>query len=344
MRWPAEWERQAAVLIAWPHKATDWAEHLAEVEGTYLALARAVLHFEPLLVCVADAEHADHVERQLASLDARFPWRTIEVPFDDTWLRDSGPISLTDATGRSLLLDFRFDGWGGKFEARKDDQLTHRLFAGGLFGKAHMQHLDWVLEGGAIESDGAGNVLSTWQCLSSRHPELSRAEIEYRLKNSLQADRILWLQHGHLEGDDTDAHIDTLARFAPDNSIVYQACDRPDDPHFAGLKQMAEELRVLQHSRGHDGQLTALPWPEAIHHEGRRLPASYANYLVINDAVLVPAYDDPADAEAARRIGTAHPGRHVVSIPCRPLIRQNGSLHCVTMQLPAAAIPEIQRG
>ncbi len=335
-RLPAEWEPQAAVLIAWPHGDTDWAERLASVETTYLALAAAVTRFQPLVVVVAD----DAVQQHAADLleQARVDpdrVRFVRLPYDDTWLRDSGPVTLKAADGTFQVTDFRFTGWGGKFGAEQDDALVAGLASAGVFGQATHKRIDWALEGGAIESDGAGSILTTWRCLVQRHPEQSREEMSAILRDSLHASRILWLDYGYLEGDDTDAHIDTLARFAPGDCIVFQACDEANDPHHDELQRMAGELGALRTAGGQPYRLHPLPWPRPILDGGRRLAASYANYLIINGAVLVPAYGDPADIEAARIIGTAHPGREVVQIPCRPLIWQNGSLHCITMQLPA---------
>ena len=337
-RWrlPAEWEPQAAVLIAWPHEGTDWAERLAEVETTYVALAAAVTRFQPLIVVAADTGVRAHAESLLrtASIDlARI--RFVELPYDDTWLRDSGPITLAAGDGRFQLADFRFTGWGGKFGAERDDALIAGLVREGVFGHAGHRRIDWALEGGGIESDGAGSVLTTWKCLSQRHPDQSRAAMDAILMDSLHASRVLWLDHGYLEGDDTDAHIDTLARFAPGERIVYQACGDASDKHHAELARMGEELAALRTADGRPYQLHPLPWAQPIIDEGRRLAASYANYLIVDGAVLVPAYGDAADDEAARIIGNAHPGRIVVQVPCRPLIWQNGSLHCITMQLPA---------
>jgi agmatine/peptidylarginine deiminase len=336
LRLPAEWEPQAAVLIAWPHAGTDWAERLDAVETTYLALAAAVTRFERLIVVVADAAVRERVEGLLAraGVDAARV-RLVELPYDDTWLRDSGPITLAAAGGGFQLTDFRFTGWGGKFGAAQDDALIAGLVEQGVFGRAAHRRIDWALEGGAIESDGAGSVLTTWRCLHQRHPEQSRQAMDDILREGLAAARILWLDHGYLEGDDTDAHIDTLARFAPGERIVYQACDDAADPHYAELALMGEELAALRTADGRPYQLFPLPWARPILDQGRRLAASYANYLVVNGAVLVPAYGDAADDEAARIIGQAHPGREVVQVPCRPLIWQNGSLHCITMQLPA---------
>ena len=335
LRLPAEWEPQAAVLIAWPHADTDWAERLAEVETTYVALAAAVTRFQRLIIVVPNGELRAHVEAQLrtASVDLA-KIRFVELPYDDTWLRDSGPITLKAGDDQFQLTDFRFTGWGGKFGAEQDDALIAGLVEAGVFGQAAHRRIDWALEGGGIESDGEGTVLTTWRCLVQRHPEQSREEMSSTLRDSLHASRVLWLDYGYLEGDDTDAHIDTLARFAPGERIVFQSCDDPSDPHHDELQRMGNELSALRTADDQPYQLYPLPWAKPILDQGRRLAASYANYLIVNGAVLVPAYGDKADNEAARIIGTAHPGREVVQVPCRPLIWQNGSLHCITMQLP----------
>jgi len=337
LRLPAEWEPQAAVLIAWPHADTDWAERLASVETTYVALAAAVTRFQKLVVVVPDDALREHVSALLkaSGVDLVVRVQFVSLPYDDTWLRDSGPITLKAADASFQLTDFRFTGWGGKFDAEQDDALVAGLAQAGVFGHAVHKRVDWALEGGGIESDGAGTVLTTWRCLVQRHPEQSREEMSAILRHSLHASRVLWLDSGYLEGDDTDAHIDTLARFAPGNRIVFQACDDATDPHHDELQRMSTELAALHTVDGQPYQLHPLPWPKPILDRGRRLAASYANYLIVNGAVLVPAYDDPADDEAARIIGRAHPGREVVQVPCRPLIWQNGSLHCITMQLPA---------
>lgn len=372
-RFPAEWEPQSAVLIAWPHAGTDWAARLDAVESTYVALVAAIVRFQRALICVADTDLRVRAERLLheAGVDTGRV-RFFEVEYDDTWLRDSGPITLLseighpattpthrvrhmsglDAAGstpaaahpcaansaqtacRFRLLDFHFTAWGGKFEAGRDDQLVGRLFAAGLFAKAEHQRIDFALEGGGIETDGAGTLLSTWHCLHERHPGKRREEITRVLEHALWQQRTLWLDHGYLEGDDTDAHIDTLARFAPDDAIVFQACDDPADSHYAELQAMAAELAALRTTDGRPYRLFPLPWARPILDEGRRLAASYANFLIINGAVLMPAYGDAADARAAAVLAGAFPGREIVQIPCRPLIWQNGSLHCITMQLP----------
>lgn len=338
-RLPAEWEPQSAVLVAWPHAGTDWPERLDAVESTYVALVGALARHGRVLVCVADAGLREQARTKLVAAGVDLGRvRFIEIAYDDTWLRDTGPISLV-GPGGCVLNDFRFTGWGGKFEASRDDALVEGLVERGLFvAGARHRRIDFALEGGAIESDGTGTILSTWKCLHLRHPARTRADIDAVFADTLGATRVLWLDSGHLEGDDTDAHIDTLARFAPSDTIVHQACDDVADSHHAELARMAHEIAALRTADGRAYRTIALPWPRPIVDDGRRLAASYANYLITDRAVLVPAYGDAADAEAARLIGLAHPGRVVEPIPCRPLIWQNGSLHCVTMQLPAGVL------
>ena len=343
VRFPAEWEPQAAVLIAWPNADTDWAERLADVEGTYIALAAAITRFQPLIICVADDDVEAYADARLRSNRIDMDRvRFVTVAYDDTWLRDSGPITLIERGARAgnafKLLDFRFTGWGGKFGASNDDRLIERLDQQKLFLDNSRQAIDFALEGGAIETDGDGTLLTTWKCLHERHPQASREQLTAKLAGWLHQDRVLWLDHGALEGDDTDAHIDTLARFAAVDAIVFQACDDPADSHHAGLHAMGEEIAALRTRDGLPYRLFPLPWAKPILDNGRRLAASYANFLIINDAILMPAYGDPADAEAAAVLANAFPDREIVHVPCRPLIWQNGSLHCITMQLPEGLV------
>ena len=337
-RFPAEWEPQSAILLAWPHAGTDWAERLGEVEDSYVELVAAIARFQPAIVCVADADVEAYARARLAS--ARIDMgrvRFVEVEYDDTWLRDTGPITLRDAGGFRML-DFRFTGWGGKFGAERDDRLVGQLQEAGIFSNNSIQAIDFALEGGAIETDGAGTLLSTLHCLRERHPGLSREDLESRLGGWLHQDRFLWLERGYLEGDDTDAHIDTLARFATPDTIVYQSCDDPGDSHHAELQAMAAELAAMRTREGAPYRLFPLPWPAPVRDGERRLPASYANFLILNGAVLMPAYDDPADARAAQVLAVAFPNREIVQVPCRPFVWQNGSLHCLTMQMPEGSV------
>lgn len=340
LRFPAEWEPQSAILIAWPNEDTDWAERLGEVEDTYIALVAAITRFQPVVICVPDEDIQSYAYVRLASnrIDMTRV-RFVEAAYDDTWLRDSGPISLRRGDAAFLLNDFRFTGWGGKFDASQDDLLVGHLHAAGVFADdAGRREIDFALEGGAIETDGAGTLLTTWRCLHERHPDASRETLTAKLSDWLAQDRVLWLDHGYLEGDDTDAHIDTLARFAPDDAIVFQACDDVTDPHHAELQAMADEIAALRTRDDAPYRLFPLPWAQPVLDNGRRLAASYANYLILNGAVLMPAYGDPADDAAAAVLAQAHPGREIVQVPCRPLIWQNGSLHCITMQLPAGLL------
>ena len=343
VRFPAEWEPQAAVLIAWPNADTDWAERLAGVEDTYIALVAAITRFQRVLICVADDDVETYAEMRLRSNRVDMDRvRFVTVPYDDTWLRDSGPISLR-AGDNFRLLDFRFTGWGGKFDASDDDQLVQRLTDARVFTTQARDTIDFALEGGAIDTDGDGTLLTTWQCLHERHPDASREELTRKLAGWLRQDRVLWLDHGALEGDDTDAHIDTLARFAARDAIVFQACDDPTDSHYADLKAMGDEIAALRTKGGQPYRLFPLPWARPvvdIAEDGtqRRLAASYANFLIVNDAVLMPAYGDEADDAAAAVLADAFPDREIVQVPCRPLIWQNGSLHCITMQLPEGLV------
>ena len=339
-RWPAEFEPQDGVLVAWPHEGTDWAPILGAVERSYVALVEAIARHERCVVCVASPALEQRAHRLLVDAGANLDRIAfVHVEYDDTWLRDSGPVTLA-AGDRYRMLDFRFTGWGGKFGAERDDRLVEQLFERGVFRNAERRRVDFALEGGGIESDGEGTVLSTTRCLKQRHPHLGRHELEQHLSLHLGAARVHLLEYGALEGDDTDAHIDTLARYVAPDHLVYQACDDAGDAHFAELREMARELALLKRADGSLYRITPLPWPAPIHDdEGRRLAASYANFLVVNGAVLVPAYGDArADAAAAEVLQHAFPGRYVVPVPCRPLIEQNGSLHCVTMQVPRGAL------
>ena len=343
LRFPAEWEPQAAILIAWPNADTDWAERLAGVEETYIALVAAITRFQRVVICVADDDVETYAEMRLRSNRVDMDRvRFVTVPYDDTWLRDSGPISLHDGDDFRLL-DFRFTGWGGKFDASDDDQLVQRLADAQVFNTQARDIIDFALEGGAIDTDGDGTLLTTWQCLHERHPDASREELTSKLCGWLRQDRVLWLDHGALEGDDTDAHIDTLARFAARDAIVFQGCDDPTDSHYADLKAMADEIAALRTKDGQPYRLYPLPWAKPVldvTSDGtqRRLAASYANFLIINGAVMMPAYGDEADDVAAAVLADAFPDREIVQVPCRPLIWQNGSLHCITMQLPEGLV------
>ena len=311
-RLPAEWEPQECVQLTWPHAGTDWAPMLEEITATYKDMAREIKKREGLLI--------------------------VGEPTNDTWARDHGFISLVNDQGQRRLLDYQFNGWGEKFPAELDNAINHRLYDEGRIKGEYIDCLDFVLEGGSIESDGKGTIFTTSGCLMAPHRNqpLTKEEIESRLLRDLHARRILWIDHGNLTGDDTDGHIDTLVRICPDDTLLYMGCEDPQDEQYEALQRMEEQLRTFRTLEGKPYRLIKLPMPRPIVFEGDRLPATYANFLVINGAVLCPTYDQPdLDAEALQLIGEAFPGREIVGIDCRSIIKQHGSLHCCTMQYPS---------
>lgn len=337
-RLPAEWEEQDGVLLAWPHEETDWRFCLGEVEPVFLAIVDAVSRFERVVLVAPEREKME-ITLHRAGIDVE-QIDIFEIDCNDTWSRDFGPITVLDGE-TPRLLDFGFNGWGLKFPADLDNMLTRRLHSSGAFGATPLETVGLILEGGSIESDGRGTILTTTECLlgPNRNPHLSRSEIENLLGTHLGASCILWLHNGFLEGDDTDSHIDTLARLCPDDTILYVSCANGKEPHFQSLQAMENELKNFRTRDGHRFRLLPLPWPSPCHDgNGNRLPATYANYLVINGAVLVPTYRDRNDAAALAVIGEAFPDRQVIGIDCLPLIQQHGSLHCVTMQIPKGVV------
>ncbi len=336
---PAEWSPQAAVQITWPHPDTDWAPRLAGVLEVFSRIVVETSRHEDVLVACHNSQVLAGCRRQLEKDGADMARCHLHVvPSNDSWTRDFGPITVRHPDGRRKLLDFGFNAWGLKFPADLDNQITRRLHALGAYGPLPLGIQGMILEGGSIDSDGSGTILTTSACLLSpnRNPQWSREEITGQLCELLGAERIFWLQSGYLEGDDTDAHIDTLARFCSTGTIAYQSCDDPVDTHFAPLQQMAAELASFSQEDGQPYHLIPLPWPQArFDSTGTRLPLSYANFLILNNAVLLPGYEDPMDAVAAERLAGAFPGREIVIVPCLELVHQHGSLHCVTMQIPA---------
>lgn len=343
---PAEWERQSGVQLTWPHRLTDWLPILTEITACYVEMAIEIARREPLLVVAQYPEEARQAieEKAPSEVSARISY--VECATNDTWARDHGFLTLTDRIGSYCMLDFCFNGWGNKFEAALDNAINAHIYPSffklplfqDAFQITYENCLDFVLEGGAIESDGKGTIITTSSCLLAPHRNqpLTREQIEEQLKQRLQAERIVWIDHGHLIGDDTDGHIDTLVRVAPDDTLLYiGAGDDPSDPQYEELMRMEEQLRSLRTAEGKPYRLLKLPLPRPIVREGERLPATYANFLVINGAVLLPTYGQPdLDAEAARVVAEAYPEREIVPIDCRSVIVQHGSLHCCTMQFP----------
>ena len=338
---PSEWYPQSGVQLTWPHAGTDWRDMLPEVTACYLRMAYEIASREPLLIVTPERAKVEALLKEKFPSHVLEQIRWAECPTDDTWARDHGFITLVREDGPELL-DFRFNGWGEKFPAEKDNRINRCLMEQGVLKGAYADHLDFVLEGGAIESDGHGTVLTTSGCLLAPHRNegLNRADIEERLKAFFHAERVLWLDHGYLAGDDTDGHIDTLARFCPEQTIAYVKCEDRTDEHYEELARMEEQLRTFRTLQDEPYRLIPLPMPQAIYDEdGQRLPATYANFLAINGAVLMATYGQAANDELARRaLLKAFPQHEIVGIDCRPLIRQHGSLHCCTMQFPASVL------
>ena len=330
-RLPAEWEPQRLVQFTFPHRQGDWAYMYEEVVDCFVHLINTTAHYVPVLVvCESAKDMADYftAETKHAILFA-------QQPSNDTWARDHGAITVLE-DGEPLLLDFTFNGWGQKFDAGLDNIISLGLHAQGIF-RDDLQTLPFVLEGGALESDGQGTLLTTSECLLSpyRNPKMDKQQIEDYLKEVFGLQQVLWLDHGYLSGDDTDSHIDTLARLCDEQTIAYVKCDDPEDEHYEALKEMEAQLQTFRTLKNEPYKLVALPWPDACHdEEGQRLPATYANFLITNGAVLVPTYGVKQDDKALAVLRTCFPDREVVGVNCRPLIDQHGSLHCVTMQYP----------
>ncbi len=340
-RLPAEWEPQDAVLLTWPHKNTAWNWILEDVTELYEALATVIVDYADVIIALP-AEMIDEVYGRLESMGAPMEYIYLyPCDSDDTWARDHGPLTVETAAGFKLL-DFQFNGWGDKFPHQKDNQITQQLFSQNAFPHAHIELQDWVLEGGSIETDGQGTLLTTSSCLlnKNRNPNLTKNDIEDRLRTAFGVRKINWLDYGYLAGDDTDSHIDTLVRLCPDNTIVYTACDDEQDEHYAELKKMEAQLKTFTNSDGEPYRLLPLPWsgPVLGRDNDERLPSTYANFLVINEAVLVPIYELPMDEDALEVISQAFPGFEILGIPCNALIEQGGSLHCITMQIPEGVL------
>ncbi len=335
---PAEWHQQSGIQLTWPHEETDWAYMLGEVEECFVALAREIASRESLIIATP---HVEQVSSRLKAEGINMDnVKLYDCPTNDTWARDHGAITMIEE-GQPVLLDFTFNGWGLKFASDKDNQITRRLVEAGALCGRYSNHLGFVLEGGSIESDGAGTLLTTSECLLSpnRNAQMNRQDIEDYLKRTFRVQQVLWLDHGYLAGDDTDSHVDTLARLCPGDTIVYVECNDREDEHYEALQAMKRELQEFRTLNGEPYRLLALPMADCIVEDGERLPATYANFLIMNDAVLYPTYAQPAnDRRAAEVLQEAFPGREIVGVDCRALIKQHGSLHCVTMQYPVGVL------
>ena len=335
IRFPAEWEKQSAVLIAWPHKTGDFSQRLEAVEKTYQTIADTISGFQRLVIVCRDYSHQQHIQGLLNNIrHIDF----VQAKVNDIWVRDTVFLTV-EKDGQAQLLNFRFNGWGEKYPHEDDNALNATLLNNQPFRGMDCVDVDFILEGGSVESDGVDTIMTTRQCLlnPNRNKGLTQQEIELQLFTSFGAKRVLWLDQENLSGDDTDAHIDTLARFCSATTIAYTSCDDVNDKHYASLKNMESQIQAFRTTTNEAYQLIPLPMPQPIYDEdGQRLPANYANFLIINNAVMVPVYDDPMDEIALQRLAGCFPYHKIIATPCRTLVHQYGSLHCMTMQFPAS--------
>ncbi len=355
---PAEWEPQSAIMLTWPHADTDWKQYLRQITNTYLELSEIITRFEHLLVVTPIVESTHKMLSERLSPEQMKRVLLFEIDSNDTWARDHGPITLISRNKQNSfivpihLLDFKFNGWGEKFAWQKDNAINLQLYYQGAFDAALENHTGFVLEGGSIESDGKGTIFTTSQCLLAPHRNqpFTKDDIDRQLKNFFHARQVEWLDHGNLIGDDTDGHIDTIVRVAPHDTLLYVGCDDPEDEQYEDFQALEKQLQKLFTFEGYPYRLLKLPMPDAIYDEGDRLttdknsqgdrlPATYANFLILNGAVIYPTYNQPEkDEEAKRQIQLAFPDREIIGVDSLTIIRQHGSIHCLTMQLPKGAV------
>lgn len=333
-----EWEQQDAVQLTWPHVNSDWEYCIEDVRACFKEIARAILRFQSLIIVTPNP---DQVKKELQDVQGkeRIKWLN-PIDSNDTWARDHAALTVRKQNGTLTLLDFGFNGWGLKFSSDKDNQIVRLMAQEECFKAPLESHLDMILEGGSLEVDGQGTLLTTSICLleKNRNPLYSREELENELKRRLGVSKVLWLDNGYLRGDDTDSHIDTLARFCDERTIAYVECEDAEDEHFDALSKMKMQLQSFTNIEEKPYRLVALPMVSPIIEDGERLPATYANFLIINGAVLLPIYNQETDEKAIEIVTEIFPDREIVPIDCSVLIRQHGSLHCVTMQFPKGTI------
>lgn len=334
-----EWDPQRAVLINWPHRHSHWWDPIRDAaNSTYLAIVKAIALSQSVMIICFDVAQRNQIQRWLVEANVNLPRvRFFIIPSDDVWVRDYGPLTVRHQQ-QTKILNFQFNGWGNRYPAQRDNLVTAELFDQSFFPQAQFSAVNFVLEGGSIETDGLGTLLTTRNCLLSknRNPDYSQTQIEQLLQNQLNVQQTIWLEHDGLRGDDSDGHVDTLARFVSAETICYSHCLDPADENAASLKSLEDQLRSLRNQRGQAYQLLRLPLPNPIHSviDGKRLPATYTKFLITNHLVLVPFYEDPQDLQAKNVLQSCFPTREIVGIPCRALLENYGSLHGITMQVP----------
>jgi len=320
-RFIAEFEEQSFTQIIFPHVNSDWASYLDEAEATFENIIKEIIKYQKCLVVCADL--ADVKRRFEPNKNLHF----VEYETNDTWARDCSALCIENGSNIELL-DFTFTGWGGKFEASKDNAMSKKIAPS--YSK-ELKTIDLILEGGGVESNGVDTILTTSECMlnKNRNATLTKEQMTQILKDEFGMSKILYLNHGYLAGDDTDSHVDTLARFVDEKTIMYVKCEDEEDEHYKELKLMESELEAF--AKDENFILVALPMSEACYFDGERLPATYANFLFVNGAVLVPTYGVKEDEEALKIFKETFPTKEIVPINCFTLIKQHGSLHCVTM-------------
>lgn len=334
-RMPAEWMPHQATWISWPHKRESWPGKFEPVEPVMVQAVGALAASEVVRINVLDEAHERHVQ---ALLEGRVPRGRVifhRIPTNDAWCRDHGAIFVTREAARApaLALDFRFNAWGGKYPPFDLDDAAASRMAAALGAPRHA--VDMVLEGGSIDVNGAGALLTTEQCLlnPNRNPDMSRQVIETWLREQLGVEQILWLGEG-IVGDDTDGHVDDLTRFVADDTVVTVVEHHRRDANFAALAENRERLAQFRLADGRALQVIELEMPRPVEWRGDRLPASHANFYVGNRVVLMPAFADPADSANRAKLATCFPGREIVAIDCRDLVLGLGTFHCLTQQVP----------
>lgn len=326
-----EWAQQEAVMLVWPDQYTDWQPWLNDVQNAYLEIIQTLNQGNTAVLLLVRENQLEHC-KNLLKQDARV--LLLKADYNDTWIRDYGFLTCKSSSG-ALPIEFIFNGWGQKFDASKDNQLNQQVLS--KLCQKPIKSVELVLEGGAIEIDQDGTLLSTQLCLtnSKRNGDKSIDAYQKVFQQSLGANKSVIFQNGHLEGDDTDGHIDTLVRFTPDRGLVIQSSfNRPSDSHFNNLSALVTECQAAFESH----QIFELPLPKIFNVDGQRLPASYANYLISNQQILCPIYQQPEDELAIKVIQSAYPAFKIMPIDCLPLIQQFGSLHCISMQIPCGVL------
>ncbi len=330
---PAEWAPHAATWIAWPHKLESWPGKFEPIPPLYARLIRTISRFEHVHVLAG----GEAVMAQAKSLVGSVPnVILLDIPTNDAWTRDHGPTFLVGPPGApAALVDWGYNAWGGKYPPFDlDDAVPSEHIAAWSGRRRFVPGI--ILEGGAIDSNGHGTILTTEQCLlnPNRNPQLDRADVERYLADYLGAKKVLWLGEG-IEGDDTDGHIDELARFVGPRTVVAPLENDPADFNYKPLRENFERLKHMTDQDGQPLEIVALPMPRPIYFEDQRLPACYCNFYMLNGAAIVPQFDDPADSEVVQILSRLLPGREIIGLPARDLVWGLGAFHCITQQEPA---------